>query len=111
MDDMLHAERLDGKAKRLHRRALDDLPDGAMIARDGEAFAVRGERLLRWTPLGYARAQARPRGIEVDVLTPPSILAVLARGYRRAGMTAPADAASRRTRTMRQIKEAGRQGG
>ena len=43
MDKVLHAERLDGKAKRTHRRAIDDLPDGAMIALEGEAFAVRGE--------------------------------------------------------------------
>jgi hypothetical protein len=44
MDQVLHAERLDGKAKRLHRRKLDTLPDGAIIARGGEAFAVRGRR-------------------------------------------------------------------
>ena len=82
MDVLLHAERLDGKAKRMHRRDIDDLPDGAMIVRDGDAFALQGKRLLRWTPAGYAGAQDRPRGIEVDVLTPPSILAVLAAGYR-----------------------------
>lgn len=82
MDDILHAERLDGRAKRLHRRALNELPDGAMIARDGEAFALRGAHLLPWTPSGYDAAQPRPRGIEADVLTPPSILAVLAQGYR-----------------------------
>ena len=81
MDGILHAERLDGKEKRTHRRKIDALPDGAMIARDGEAFALRGKHLLRWTPAGYTQAKPRPRGIEVDVLTPPSILAVLARGY------------------------------
>ena len=81
MDAVLHAERLNGKAKRTHRRALDDLPDGAMIARGGDAFAVRGKRLLRWTPAGYRGAQQRPRRIETDVLTPPSILAVLEAGY------------------------------
>ena len=53
-----------------------------MIVHDGEPYAVRGRRLLRWTPFGYAAARARPRGIEVEVLTPPSILTVLARGYR-----------------------------
>ena len=58
------------------------LPDGAMIALAGDAFAVRGERLLRWTPSGYAEARPRPRCIGVDVLTPPSIVAVLAAGYR-----------------------------
>ncbi len=81
MDKVLHAERLDGKAKRVHFRAFDALPDGAMIARDGLAFAVRGKHLLPWTPQGYAAAQPRPRGIQADVLTPPAILAVLTRGY------------------------------
>jgi hypothetical protein len=81
MDKLLHAERLNGREKRTHRRALDDLSDGAMIVRAGEAFAVRGQRLLRWTPFSYRDAQPRPPGVAVDVLTPPSILAVLARGY------------------------------
>jgi hypothetical protein len=81
MDDILHAERLDGKDKRMCRRELDALPDGAMIALDGEAFAVRGKSLLRWTPRGYSNEKPRPRGIAVDTLTPPSMLTVLARGY------------------------------
>jgi hypothetical protein len=81
MDEVLHAERLDGKAKRAHRRKLDTLPDGAIIVRAGEAFAVRGKHLLPWTPSGYGRLRRRPQRIEVDVLTPPSIVAVLAAGY------------------------------
>ena len=81
MDKILHAERLDGKAKRSHRAKLDTLPDGAMISLDGQAFAVQGNRLLRWAPDGYSQIRARPRGIDVDVLTPPSILTVLRRGY------------------------------
>jgi hypothetical protein len=81
MDEILHAERLDGKAKRLHRRAIDALPDGAMIACDGQALAVRGKKLLPWTPAGYGPRVPRPRGKTVDVLTPPSILAVLSGGY------------------------------
>jgi len=81
MDRVLHAERLDGKAKRTHRRNLDSLPDGAMIALDGEVFAVRGKHLLPWTPSGYSASKPRPRNLEVDVLTPPSILFVLGRSY------------------------------
>lgn len=81
MDVTLHIERLDGKAKRLHRRALDTLPDGAMIALDSEAFAVRNKCLLRWSSVGYNTTRAPPRGLEVDVLTPPSILFVLKKGY------------------------------
>jgi hypothetical protein len=81
MDDVLHGERLDGRAKRLHRRTIDSLPDGAMIVLDGKPFAVRGDHLLRWTPARYEPPQQRPRGVTVEVLTPPSILAVLTRGY------------------------------
>ncbi|MDP2410779.1 MAG: hypothetical protein Q8M26_10900 [Pseudolabrys sp.] len=81
MDAVLHAERLDGKAKRTHRHRLDELPDGAMIALNGDAYAVRGAHLLPWTPSGYAAPQPRLRGFDIEVLTPPSMLAVLSRGY------------------------------
>jgi hypothetical protein len=81
MDAVLHAERLSGKGKRMHEREIDVLPDGAMIARDGEAFAVRSARLLRWTPTGYAAPERRPRGGIVNVLTPPAVLSVLSAGY------------------------------
>jgi hypothetical protein len=81
MDLVLHDERLDGKAKRTHRRSIDELPDGAMIALDGEAFAVRGQHLLPWTPKGYGASKLRPRRTQVDVLTPSSMLKVLAAGY------------------------------
>lgn len=81
MDGVLHRERLNGKAKRRHRAALNELPDGAMIARDGEAFAVRSKNLLRWTPAGYDRVSPRSLGLDIDVLTPPSIVAVLKHGY------------------------------
>src|SRR6185295_15895732 len=77
MDRALHAERLDDKAKRTCRRSIDRLPDGAMITLDGEAFAVRGSRLLRWTPSSYSASRARPRAMKVEVLTPPSIVSVL----------------------------------
>jgi hypothetical protein len=81
MDAVLHAERLVGAAKRAHVRKLDTLPDGAMIALVDEAYAVRGRRLLRWTAAGYSQSIPRRRGVEADVLTPPSILDVLKRGY------------------------------
>lgn len=82
MDDVLHAERLNGRTKRLHKRKLDALPDGVFITLAGEdAFVVKGNRLLRWTPSGYADARTRPKGVEVNMLTPPSIAKVLSRGY------------------------------
>ena len=82
MDVVLHAERLDGRAKRRRRCKIDDLPDGACVALAEGAHAVRGNRLLRWTPEGYAAIKRRPRRTTVDVLTPLAILRVLADGYR-----------------------------
>jgi hypothetical protein len=82
MDKILHAERLDGKTKRTCSLAIDTLPDGVMIALGDETFAVRSKGLLRWTMHGYAGTRPRPRGIGVEVLTPPSIVAVLMAGYR-----------------------------
>ena len=81
MDEVLHRERLNGKAKRLHRARIDTLPDGAMIAMDGEAFAVRADVMFPWRAEGYGKPKPRLRGIAVDVPTPPSIVAVLTRGY------------------------------
>jgi hypothetical protein len=80
MDLILQAERLDGRAKRTHAMRVDDLPDGAVVAVDGTAFAVRGAHLLRWSQNGYTGKIARPRG-RANVLTPPSIVGVLAAGY------------------------------
>lgn len=85
MDRVLHAERLMGRAKRLNRLPVDDLPDGACLVladEPGQAFAVRGLSLLRWTPTGYAAPIPRPSGMAADVLTPPGILAALVGGYR-----------------------------
>lgn len=85
MDLVLHAERLDGRRKRVHRRALDDLPDGAVISLAGaDALAVKGDVLLPWTPSGYGPPRPRLQGLDVAVLTPPSILRALSRGYQPA---------------------------
>lgn len=81
MDLALQAERLSGRDKRIYEMPVGDLPDGAFVARDGAAFAVRGDRLLRWSQSGYTGMIARPRGM-AKVLTPPSIVTILAAGYR-----------------------------
>ena len=85
IDAVLHAERLDGRAKRRHRAAIGGLPDGACLTLADEpasVFAVRGAWLLRWTPAGYAARRARPRAGLADLLTPPAVVAALAAGYR-----------------------------
>jgi len=81
MDVLLQNERLDGRAKRTHTFPFERLPDGAFVTLDDAAHAVRGDKLLRWSPSGYAEARSRPRGM-ANVLTPPSIAAALAAAYR-----------------------------
>ncbi len=82
MDVVLHGERLDGRAKRTHRRDIDALPDAAFILLDGTPFAIHGDALLRWTPEGYDARRPRPCGVTADVLSPPAILAALSAGYK-----------------------------
>jgi hypothetical protein len=98
IDARLHAERLDRRAKRLHRVAAESLPDGAMMALGGQAFAVRGGAVLPWGPTGYGAPRPRPSG-DVDVLTPPLTLAALRGGY--APLWHPTAPASSHFRDMR----------
>ena len=79
VDRPLHAERY-ARGKRLHAARAQDLPDGSFIEHDGRACLVLGERVLPFTAAGYETALARPDG-DVVLLTPPSLVRVLAAGY------------------------------
>jgi hypothetical protein len=85
LDELLHTERVDPatRAQRRHEATLDELPDGAFVERGGDPWLVRRDGILRWTPTGYAEREARPSGTAV-LLTPPSLVAVLARDWRPA---------------------------
>jgi len=82
MDEALQRERIDAKRKRLWRARLGDLPDGAMIARDGRAYALRAGALMSWSFAGYGPPATLDPDAIADVLTPPSTVAVLKGGYR-----------------------------
>jgi hypothetical protein len=83
LDTWLHAERVTRDRIKLTRPAiLRDLPDGAMVSLDGKPALVAGEALLPWSIGGYgAPIQASP-DTSVTLLTPPSVVAALAAGYR-----------------------------
>ncbi|HVB43813.1 MAG TPA: hypothetical protein VNF47_14080 [Streptosporangiaceae bacterium] len=84
MDLVLHAERVDRRTRsKITRPArTGDLPDGAMVWHEGAPALLCAGSLLPWTISGYAPAvPASPRAT-LDVLTPPSIVAALAAGYR-----------------------------
>jgi hypothetical protein len=82
MDHCLHDERalVDGH-RRTHSQQVSGLPDGVFVAREDEAWVVRGAELLRWTPGGYADRCPLPRG-RLLVLTPPTTVEALRAGFR-----------------------------
>jgi hypothetical protein len=82
MDEVLHRERLDHRRKRVWRARLGEMPEGAMIARDGRAYAVRRGTLSPWSFAGYGAPESLAPEEAAEVLTPPSIVAALANGYR-----------------------------
>lgn len=85
MDALLHRQRLasGGTPPLLAPEAAMALPDGAMIAAGGQAYAIRGADALPWHFSGYGTAGALPRG-SVRLLTPPATVAALRAGYRPA---------------------------
>ena len=77
-DRILHGERLQSPP------ALADgtLPDGAMVDIAGEAFAVKGHHLLRWSFAGYTEILPRNASMRGRLLTPSSITAILRGRYK-----------------------------
>jgi hypothetical protein len=88
MDDVLQGQRVGPhRSKQTHIATLATLPDGtcvrhALPGAPPQAYLVAGNLLLAWTPAGYAAAISKPPLAHIEVLTPPSIVAVLAAGYR-----------------------------
>jgi hypothetical protein len=83
IDAMLHLERLEPatRAPRRHSARLDRLPDGAFVLLDDTPWVVLGPQLLRWTPSGYLERRTRRCQGEVELITPPSIVAVLGQAW------------------------------
>jgi len=82
MDAVLHRERLDDRRKRIHPLTEDiaDLPDGAMVVRNNEAFAIVRGQSWRWSERGY-ELEKSPANAD-GLLTPPSTLNAMRAGYR-----------------------------
>lgn len=83
MDRLLHAERLAaGGAKRTFRQRAGELPAGCIVRLDGRPHLIAGGLLQAWAPAGYGPAFSVPSGVEVDVLTPARIVALLRLGLQ-----------------------------
>jgi hypothetical protein len=83
MDLVLHGQRLrPDRTQRTHRAALGSLPDGAMVAIDGDAWLMLDGRLHRWSPGGYVETVQMSGGSRVDALTPPATVRTIRAGFR-----------------------------
>ncbi|NIJ64240.1 hypothetical protein FHR20_001171 [Sphingomonas leidyi] len=93
MDLILHHERLDRGQKRVHPLALPlaALPDGTGVLAEGYAYILSRGWAWRWTCEGYAEPERLDRA--QGLLTPPSVVQVLAAGYRPVLHPSIADAA------------------
>jgi hypothetical protein len=82
IDARLHAERLDGRRKRLHASVWRDVPAGAFADVDGAPHVVLPDRLRRWdAAVGYAGDRARPARGDARLITPPASVDALRAGY------------------------------
>lgn len=81
IDAVLHAQRLDGRAKRTYRANLLALPDGTFVRIDDAAHIVWRGELAAWSDTGYTKRRAIGGPLEVEVLTPASIVEIFRAGY------------------------------
>lgn len=86
MDAVLHGERLaaGGEPPPVATAELSGLPDGAMVASGGRAFAVRRGALMEWSFSGYGPPRPAEAGLSLRLLTPRFSVEALRRGYRPA---------------------------
>lgn len=83
MDDVLHRERVDRQgAKITHMAALAGLPTGVLVRLEGRPHLVIGDGMAAWRADGYHAPTPRPRMESVEVLTPRSMVVVMAAGYK-----------------------------
>lgn len=85
MDGRLHAERLavSGKPRSLVYADLADLPDGAMLAVASTPYTIRDRRAPPWSFAGYGSPVeiACLASDQLQLISPPTIIAVLRAGY------------------------------
>lgn len=81
IDDVDRALRSERTSPERSRDRATALPDGVFVLHDGEPHVLSDGRAHRWTATGYDGAVAASDLGTVEVLTPPSTVAVIAAGY------------------------------
>ncbi len=82
MDEVLHRERIEDENKVTWIGRLLDLPHGTMFELDEKSYAVCDGKILEWSFDGYSPAEQGTFPDSVDVLTPRSVVNLLATGFR-----------------------------
>jgi hypothetical protein len=82
IDARLHADRIAGRSsKRTVAVPCCDLPAGAMVQHAGQSWLVTAQGLAPWSFAGYGESVSATAAVEVELLTPPSIVAIIRAGY------------------------------
>jgi hypothetical protein len=82
IDARLHADRLDGRTKRLHTMPWRDIPAGAFVAVAAVPMLVGPDGLRSWSDdLGYGAEFERPGVGSATVITPAINVAAILAGY------------------------------
>ncbi len=88
LDAQLHQERIaleTGRRRgiqKTHESTGRELPDGAMVLVDRLPHLLHGQLAYAWSPSGYGAPMTLQPDLPLTVLTPPTALMVLARGYQ-----------------------------
>jgi hypothetical protein len=82
MDAVLHNERLTPeRSKRTYATNVETLPGGTFVLWQDVPHLVLASWLLPWSFTGYGTPVERPDTGSIEVLTPPSTVAVLSAGF------------------------------
>jgi hypothetical protein len=83
IDEILHRERLNPNgSKSTYLEKPGDLPEGSFIEYNGKPYMIRQPNsVISWTPYRYIDSIKIPPSMEVNVLTPKSIVNMLKSGY------------------------------
>jgi hypothetical protein len=85
IDQEIHKERKrNDHSKQTYPEKLVNLPDGVMVALDvasGESYLLQDRQLRMWTPAGYSTTIHGDPDIDVQVLTPKSIVNAIRAGF------------------------------
>jgi hypothetical protein len=84
MDKRLHAERVDPRTRRQRSRPTiaGELPGGVMVRHLGGPGLWAEGAFHAWSFVGYAAPLVVAPTATLDLLTPPSVVAAIAAGYR-----------------------------